>query len=373
VSGANAGRPRHDPFGNRITRDAAGTWDVRLSGAPPVPQGLSATTVGYTGHEQEDDLGLVNMRGRIYDARLARFMQMDPLVMNDASVGGVNRYSYVKNNPIRFTDPTGFAWTDCSVYDNSGELKEQRSCNTPDDPDRHRFLVGVEATLNEMEREYEGAVEAYRQRLLQKRDAETAAAAKANDYILKPNFDMKKQYDWHYSRNSIVINALPKGMSQAQAMALVRGDFSRFASFDRGNIASVRVLGGGVAGFHLKGGKGFSSSAFNDMYAMVQLTNRGGVQAAFTAGNHQLQGIRTWNVTALSSGGIQITTEAYERPNGFLNAVGSVFLDSESDQRRVWDTYLGNIDQNYFGGNGALLPMQTGLTGPMTNPLAGLF
>jgi RHS repeat-associated protein len=33
---------------------------------------------GFTGHEHLDDLGLIHMNGRLYDPKLARFVQADP-------------------------------------------------------------------------------------------------------------------------------------------------------------------------------------------------------------------------------------------------------------------------------------------------------
>jgi RHS repeat-associated protein len=36
-------------------------------------------TRGYTGHEHLDDFGLINMNGRVYDPRLARFLC--PIIM----------------------------------------------------------------------------------------------------------------------------------------------------------------------------------------------------------------------------------------------------------------------------------------------------
>jgi RHS repeat-associated protein len=56
----------------------------------------------------EDELGVVNMQGRIYDARVSRFMQADPLVSAPGLSQGWNRYSYALNNPMRYTDPSGF-------------------------------------------------------------------------------------------------------------------------------------------------------------------------------------------------------------------------------------------------------------------------
>ena len=40
------------------------------------------TTRGFTGHEQVDSMGIVHMNGRIYDAKLGRFLQADPIVLN---------------------------------------------------------------------------------------------------------------------------------------------------------------------------------------------------------------------------------------------------------------------------------------------------
>lgn len=66
------------------------------------------TNRGFTGHEMLDEVGLVHMNGRIYDARLARFLQADPLVQSPTHTQSYNRYSYVWNNPLNATDPSGF-------------------------------------------------------------------------------------------------------------------------------------------------------------------------------------------------------------------------------------------------------------------------
>ncbi len=87
-----------DPHGNR--RDP-NTWH----GSAPVPV---STTTGFTGHEQVDSLNFVHMNGRIYDPQIGKMLQADPL--SDGSPQGLNRYSYVINNPLTLTDPTGYSW-----------------------------------------------------------------------------------------------------------------------------------------------------------------------------------------------------------------------------------------------------------------------
>jgi RHS repeat-associated protein len=53
-------------------------------------------------------LGLINMNGRLYDPQLGRMLSPDPYVVDPTSTQDYNRYSYVLNNPLRYTDPTGY-------------------------------------------------------------------------------------------------------------------------------------------------------------------------------------------------------------------------------------------------------------------------
>jgi RHS repeat-associated protein len=73
------------------------------------------TPMGFTGQEGDDELGLVNMRGRIYDPQVARFLTTDPLVSEPGYSQSWNPYSYVHNSPLAFVDPTGFDPDDPSM------------------------------------------------------------------------------------------------------------------------------------------------------------------------------------------------------------------------------------------------------------------
>jgi RHS repeat-associated protein len=65
--------------------------------------------MGYTGHEHDLELGLINMNARMYDPVSARFLTPDPL-MSEPFGTGVNPYAYAGNSPIDRTDPTGMSW-----------------------------------------------------------------------------------------------------------------------------------------------------------------------------------------------------------------------------------------------------------------------
>jgi RHS repeat-associated protein len=62
---------------------------------------------GFTFHEHIDEFGLINMNGRIYDPALGRFIQPDNYVQAPDYIQNYNRYSYVFNNPLKYTDPSG--------------------------------------------------------------------------------------------------------------------------------------------------------------------------------------------------------------------------------------------------------------------------
>jgi RHS repeat-associated protein len=61
----------------------------------------------YTGQRWEASLGLYDYRARFYDPTLGRFLQPDPIVPEPGNPQALNRYAYVYNNPLRYTDPTG--------------------------------------------------------------------------------------------------------------------------------------------------------------------------------------------------------------------------------------------------------------------------
>ncbi|WP_029988654.1 RHS repeat-associated core domain-containing protein [Myroides odoratimimus] len=62
---------------------------------------------GYTGHEHLYTVGLIHMNGRIYDPALRRFLSPDNYVQDNTSTQSYNRYGYVLNNPLLYTDPSG--------------------------------------------------------------------------------------------------------------------------------------------------------------------------------------------------------------------------------------------------------------------------
>ena len=94
----------YDPWGQR--RNAA-DWQA-LSSLSLMSFDTSMTRRGYTGHEMVDTVGIIHMNGRIYDPKLGRFMQADPIIQFPHYSQSHNRYSYVLNNPLAYTDPSGY-------------------------------------------------------------------------------------------------------------------------------------------------------------------------------------------------------------------------------------------------------------------------
>ena len=62
----------------------------------------------YSGHKMPDASGLINMNGRVYDPALASFLSPDPFIQNFNAAQSYNHYSYCSNNPLKYTDPSGY-------------------------------------------------------------------------------------------------------------------------------------------------------------------------------------------------------------------------------------------------------------------------
>ncbi|WP_445765912.1 toxin TcdB middle/N-terminal domain-containing protein [Rheinheimera sp.] len=63
---------------------------------------------GYTGHKMINDFDVIHMGGRTYNPILGRFMQADPFIQAPSNLQNYNRYSYVLNNPMSYSDPSGY-------------------------------------------------------------------------------------------------------------------------------------------------------------------------------------------------------------------------------------------------------------------------
>ncbi len=107
ASGAISESTSYGPFGSILSQ--TGTLDAKR---------------GYTGHEEDADTGLVYAEARYYSPLSQRFFQQDPshvylgyqkfsgligidrkLILLDPQQ--LNSYSYVRNNPVTLTDPSG--------------------------------------------------------------------------------------------------------------------------------------------------------------------------------------------------------------------------------------------------------------------------
>lgn len=100
ANGSVLQRKRYTLFGEEIeTFTASG-----------LPQMLGITERGFTNHEHIPGFQLIHMNGRLYHPRLGRFMQADIIIQDVRAPVNYSRYAYVMNNPLGYTDPSGYWW-----------------------------------------------------------------------------------------------------------------------------------------------------------------------------------------------------------------------------------------------------------------------
>jgi RHS repeat-associated protein len=90
----------HQGFGVAISSTALG-----------IPGTLYDGRIGcrYTGKERDSESGLDYMDARYYGSTMGRFMSPDPILSSghEEDPQTWNKYAYARNNPLRYTDPTG--------------------------------------------------------------------------------------------------------------------------------------------------------------------------------------------------------------------------------------------------------------------------
>jgi RHS repeat-associated protein len=65
------------------------------------------TDFGFTGQRNDATIGLYDYHARWYDPYLNRFISADTIVPDPNNPQDFNRYAYVRNNPLRYIDPSG--------------------------------------------------------------------------------------------------------------------------------------------------------------------------------------------------------------------------------------------------------------------------
>ena len=64
----------------------------------------------YTGQKYDVESGLYYYKARYYNPEIGRFIQADTAIQDKHDLQAYNRYAYVRNNPLKYTDPTGHFW-----------------------------------------------------------------------------------------------------------------------------------------------------------------------------------------------------------------------------------------------------------------------
>jgi RHS repeat-associated protein len=109
TSGALVSQARYTPFG-----------ELNWEGGPDA----SPTDFGYTGQRNESGFGLMDYNARFYSASLGRFISPDSIIPGVGNPMAWDRFSYVQNNPLRFTDPSGHV-----CYDPGTDAVSSGNCN----------------------------------------------------------------------------------------------------------------------------------------------------------------------------------------------------------------------------------------------------
>jgi RHS repeat-associated protein len=104
-SGASIVNESFTPFGQRRNPT---TWSGAASNSD-LTTAAGITRQGYTFQTQLGLwMGMNHMNGRVEDAITGRMLSADPHVPDRTNPQSYNRYTYVNNNPLTSTDPSGF-------------------------------------------------------------------------------------------------------------------------------------------------------------------------------------------------------------------------------------------------------------------------
>ncbi|OPH62160.1 hypothetical protein BC351_02715 [Paenibacillus ferrarius] len=83
------------------------TYTYDMWGNPITTQEAVAQPFRYSGEMMDDKVGLQYLRARWYDPSVGRFINKDTYEGQIDNPLSLNLYTYVENNPLTRTDPSG--------------------------------------------------------------------------------------------------------------------------------------------------------------------------------------------------------------------------------------------------------------------------
>jgi RHS repeat-associated protein len=111
------------------SNSGAKTNDVRYFGYGGQRTGnlfVLPTDHTFTGQKLDRNTGLLYYGARHYDSALGMFISPDSIVPSPGDPQSLNRYAHVRNNPLRYTDPTGHwvetAWDIANIAWDTAEV-----------------------------------------------------------------------------------------------------------------------------------------------------------------------------------------------------------------------------------------------------------
>ncbi len=113
-----------DSAGNTVDDIRFHAFGATRSGGTNTP-----TDKRFTGQTLDQSTGLYDLGARSFDPLLGRFCQPDSIVPQPGNPQSLNRYSYCRNNPLKYRDPSGHG----EEYDTAPQQQLHEPANPPGD------------------------------------------------------------------------------------------------------------------------------------------------------------------------------------------------------------------------------------------------
>jgi RHS repeat-associated protein len=117
--------------------------------------------ITYAGYQYDEETGLYYLNARMYDPKIARFLQEDTYRGDPNDPLSLNLYTYVKNNPLIYYDPTGHNYIEIFGIPFGNPLEGLKILSDPQKREEAYDLIEEHGDLNFAEKRFYSLVTGY--------------------------------------------------------------------------------------------------------------------------------------------------------------------------------------------------------------------